>query len=485
MNSRNSLWEKSRKLNWLTFDQTFFPSIPSGAEKLKVDWSQWEEPFKTSYFQYIKIQHSKELAVEGVRNAMQRINSSKQLSRQWLSTLKLHGALLPLAEFAAVIGNLRAARFAPDSAWRITAMFAALDELRHTQIPLRIFQHLVSKDSQFDWVHKFYHSNNWVAIAARHVFDEMLLAANPLEFAIATNFVFETGFTNLQFIGLSALAAETGDAMFEDMVSSMQTDEARHAQIGSAVIDLLDKDLPYVQKMVDKWFWRSWRLFAIATGFSIDYFTPVEHRKISFREFMEEWVLIQFQETLKQYGLKLPWYWELFLEELDYYHHMVYASAYSYRATTWFDFYLPGPQDEEWFMEKYPKSWPPFKPIWQQIRTQWEKADPNYDLGVHSSSIIGFCYLCQVILASGTPFKNNAIVEQTAGIGRVFCSEPCQKLFHDEPERYKNHLDIVNRVLIGEAPGNLMAMLTQYMGLNFDTWGKDSFQGVYPWVKRG
>ena len=38
---------------------------------------------------------------------------------RWLERLKLHAATLPLAEFAAVVGNLRAARFGRDSAWRI------------------------------------------------------------------------------------------------------------------------------------------------------------------------------------------------------------------------------------------------------------------------------------------------------------------------------------------------------------------------------
>ena len=61
-------------------------------------------------------------------------------------------------------------------------------------------------------------------------------ASDAIEFAIATNFVFETGFTNLQFVGLSALAHGVGDRMFEKMVGSIQSDEARHAQIGAPVL---------------------------------------------------------------------------------------------------------------------------------------------------------------------------------------------------------------------------------------------------------
>ena len=43
---------------------------------------------------------------------------------------------------------------------------------------------LVAWDEQFDWTHKFFHTDNWVAIAARHLTDELLLAADPMEFAV-------------------------------------------------------------------------------------------------------------------------------------------------------------------------------------------------------------------------------------------------------------------------------------------------------------
>ena len=90
----------------------------------------------------------------------------------------------------------------------------------------------------------------------------MLLAADAIEFAIQPNFVFETGFTNLQFVALSALAHRADHHMFEKMVASIQSDEARHAQIGDPVLrTLLEHDRANAQYLLDKWFWRSWRLF--------------------------------------------------------------------------------------------------------------------------------------------------------------------------------------------------------------------------------
>ena len=420
-----------------------------------------------------------------MRAAAGRIDDVRRLDRSWLNAVKLHAATLPLAEFAAVVGNLRAARFGRDSAWRTMATLGALDELRHTQIPLLVMHELVSWDSQFDWTHKFFHTNDWIAIAGRHLIDELLLASNPIEFAIGTHVVFETGFTNLQFVGLSSMAHAVGDRMFETMVKSIQTDEARHSQIGHAVLrTVLEHDRGYAQYLVDKWFWRSWLFFAIVTGFAMDYLTPLEHRTQSFKEFMEEWVLDQFQRTLANLGLERPWYWDQFLEALDVYHHMLYASAYTYRATTWFNFTLPGPAEREWLASKYPATWPLMAPVWDRIAARWSQSGPGVEWFSHGVTPVAFCNLCQIVLCGGTPLANTAQTMLYDGRKHIFCSAPCRWIFEQEAERYAHHKDVVARIVAGEAPANLIELVQRYFGLTEDVWGKDVRAGGYPWLER-
>ena len=271
MLSREEWLPLARKLDWdysYVREDEVFPQVISGRPWLPYsEWQKWEESFKTSYREYVENQHDKDMAVYAVRDAVGRLENVQNLARPWINGLKLHAATLPLAEFTATIGNLRSARFGRDSAWRAMACFGALDEFRHTQIPLLLMHELVRWNAQFDWTHKFYHTNNWVAIAARHFFDELTLGQNAIEFQIATNVVLETGFTNLQFVGLASLAHEAGDYTFEKMVTSIQTDEARHAQIGHPVLALVIKHDPeYAQYLVDKWFWRNWHLFSFITG---------------------------------------------------------------------------------------------------------------------------------------------------------------------------------------------------------------------------
>ncbi|PYV37852.1 MAG: toluene monooxygenase [Acidobacteria bacterium] len=487
MLKRDQWLDLARKLDWefsYVDEKEAFPEAASGRPWLpQAKWQGWDEPYRTSYSEYVTNQHAKDASVYAVRDAIGRVEDFQKLDAGWLNAVKLHAATLPLAEFAAVIGNLRAGRFARDSAWRTTATFGALDELRHTQIPLLLMHELVPWDPQFDWTHKFFHSDDWVAIAGRHLVDELLIASNPIEFAIGTNFVFETGFTNLQFIGLASMAHRVGDRMFEKMVQSIQTDEARHAQIGRPVLEtVLKHDPTYAQYLVDKWFWRSWLFFAVVTGFAMDYLTPLRDRTASFKEFVEEWVIDQFQRALSDFGLQRPWYWEQFLSALDIYHHMVYASAYTYRATVWFNFALPGPDERAWLRGKYPSTWDLLDPVWERITERWREAGPGVEWYSHGATPVGFCDLCQLVLCGGTPERNTAEIHVHEGRKYIFCSEPCLWIFKREPERYAAHKDVVKRILAGEAPANLIELVQRYFGLTRFVWGKDVRGGRYPWL---
>jgi toluene monooxygenase system protein A len=489
MLKRDDWLDLARKLDWdfsYVEERAVFPDDLAGTPWLPgAAWRGWDEPYRTTYAEYVSTQSAKEAAVSAVREAVGRVEDFQKLPREWLSALKLHAATLPLAEFAAVVGNLRAVRFGRDSAWRTMASFGALDELRHTQIPLGIMHELIRWDRQFDWTHRFFHSEDWIAIAGRHLVDELLLTANPIELAIGTNFVFETGFTNLQFIGLSSMARATGDRMFETMIKSIQTDEARHAQMGHPVLRVVvEHDRAYAQYLVDKWFWRSWQFFAVVTGFAMDYLTPLAHRTQSFKEFMEEWVLGQFQESLAEFGLAKPWYWDDFLAAVDRYHHMVYASAYTYRATTWFDMVLPGPDERAWLTEKYPGSFPALAPVWDRIEERWRRSGPGVEWYAHGATPVGFCNLCQLVLAGGTTDANRATTLTHGGRKYIFCSAPCRWIFEREPARYAAHKDVVARILAGEAPGNLLELL-RHFGLTDDVWGKDVAGGRYPWLTGG
>src|SRR6201987_2357549 len=217
-----------------------FPEELSGPPWLAHDaWRDWNEAYRTTYREYVANQREKDAAVLGVRAALSKPRLFDDLDPGWVQLVKFHNGTVALAEYAGAIAELRMARFGRDRAWRTMAILGALDEIRHTQIPLLIGHDLLAYDGNFDWTHKAFHTTEWVILAARHLFDDMFLAADAIDLAIQLNFVFETGFTNLQFMAMAAMADRAPHPLFEKTVGSIQTDEARHAQIGHPVLRTL------------------------------------------------------------------------------------------------------------------------------------------------------------------------------------------------------------------------------------------------------
>jgi toluene monooxygenase system protein A len=162
---RDDWLDLARKLDWdysYVREDDAFPEPVSGRPWLShAEWQHWNEAYRTTYAEYVATQSAKDASVQAVREAVGQIEDFAKLDRSWLNGLKIHAATLPFAEFAAVTGNLRAVRFGRDGAWRSMAMLGALDEVRHTQIPLLLMHELLPWDPQFDWTHRFFHTNNW------------------------------------------------------------------------------------------------------------------------------------------------------------------------------------------------------------------------------------------------------------------------------------------------------------------------------------
>ena len=142
--------------------------------------------------------------------------------------------------------------------------------------------------------------------------------------------MFETGFTNLQFVALSALAHDVGDRLFEAMLSSIQTDEARHAQIGGPVLARVVEHGQALRAVPGRQVVLA-QLAAVrgVTGFAMDYLTPLAHRRRRSRSSCEEWILDQFI-LARSTASRGPGTGETFVEELDFAHHSLQLGLYAY-----------------------------------------------------------------------------------------------------------------------------------------------------------
>ena len=173
-------------------DEAVFPDWHAGTGKVPREaWAAWNEPYKTSYAEYVATQREKESAAYAVKAALQRSSIADTLDEGWKSTAKFHYGATALAEYMAALAELRMARFGLAPRWRNMAVFGALDEIRHTQTALYFAHEFVSKDAQFDWAHKAYHSNDWAIIAARGFFDGLMMSPIVVDLSLQLPLTFE------------------------------------------------------------------------------------------------------------------------------------------------------------------------------------------------------------------------------------------------------------------------------------------------------
>ena len=324
---RSEWYDIARETNWtpsFVAESELFPDEMSDPYDVPVEaWETFDEPYKISYRQYVNIQREKDAAAYSVKAALSRQRFYESADVGYLNLIKMHYAAIALSEYAACHSDARMTRFGRAPGMRNMATFGMLDEMRHGQIQLWFPHELVGNDRQFDWAHEAHHSKNWAILAARHSLDDVMMSRDANTTAMMLNFAFEVGLTNIQMIGLANDAANMGDYTFQNLITSIQSDEARHAQIGVPVIEIMIENgkKAEAQYAVDVAFWRIWRIFAIAVGVPMDYYIPLEKRERSFKEYMHEFVITQYERQLRDVGLDRPWYWDLFLDDIENHHH--------------------------------------------------------------------------------------------------------------------------------------------------------------------
>ena len=447
------------------------------------EWEKFDEPYKTSYREYVDMQSRKDADVYSVRAALVRARIYDEADPGWRSILKLHYGVNALGEIGAGIAEAKMARFGKAPGLRNTATFGMLDEIRHQQLQLFFAHELLAKDRQFDWAIKALHTNNWASVAGRLALDDMEICRDAASIPITMSFSLEQGFTNLQFLGLAGDAAKVGDFSFANLISSIQTDESRHAQVGAATLKVLiaNGHKQKAQRLMDIAFWRSWRLFLTLTGPCIDYYTPLEKREQSFREFVDEWIVGQFERSILDLGLDKPWYWDQFIVSTGVHHHGVHLGNWFWRRTLFWDPTAGVTAAERaWLEEKYP-GW---NDTWGR---SWDVITDNVLNGrsdkLNATALPTLCNTCGITIV-GAPYSGGHSFQEypLEYEGRLyhFCTEPCRWVFECEPRRLHDHLSISDRFLAGEIqPQSVEGALT-YMGIDLDDFADDAH--AYSWA---
>ncbi|WP_230970275.1 aromatic/alkene/methane monooxygenase hydroxylase/oxygenase subunit alpha [Nitrogeniibacter aestuarii] len=443
--TRDLGWEPSYEKH-----EDVFPLI--NYEGLKIhDWEKWEDPFRLTMDSYWKYQSEKERKLYAIIDAYNQNNGHLNVTdARYINAMKVFLSAVPSLEYNAHRGFARLGRHMAGVGPQVACQMQAIDELRHAQTQI----HALSNYNRFyNGFHDWKHMNDrlWYLSVPKSFFEDAC-TSGPFEFIIAISFSFEYVLTNLVFVPFVSGAAYNGDMGTMTFGFSAQSDEARHMTLGLEVIKfMLEQDpanLPIVQKWIDKWTWRGVRLLTIV-AMMMDYMLP--KRVMSWKEAWE----IYFEENgmslfkdLARYGVKVPDCVEQIKKEKNHISHQAWTTFYAAAPMTNFHTWVPSDEELDWLSEKYPETFDQYyRPRFEFFREQAEKGERFVN-----PNLPQLCQVCQIPMLFTEPDEpTQTAYRQSEHKGEKyhFCSDHCQHIFDDEPEKYVEAWLPVHQIMQG------------------------------------
>jgi hypothetical protein len=194
-------------------------------------------------------------------------------------------------------------------------------------------------------------------------------------------------------------------------------------------------DISTVQRWVDKWFWRSFRLLPRVAMLQ-DYMMP--KRAGSWREswdtYVEAPVEALFAE-LAPYGLKKPSGWQAACAAKDHLSHQAWNAFYGYGDALAFHTWVPSNEELEWLDRQYPNTFD----RWYRPRLAYYAQREAAGQRFHNHSLPMQCQVCQQPMMFTEPGDGRWIAYREThhhDESFHFCSDQCETIFTNEPEKY-------------------------------------------------
>lgn len=456
-------------------------------EGIKIhDWDKWEDPFRLTMDSYWKYQAEKEKKLYAIIDAFSQNNGHLNVSDgRYINAIKLFLTAVTPIEYGAHRGFAMLGRQFRGAGTRVACQMQAIDELRHCQTQVHTLSHY---NKYFNGFHSWPQNYDRVwYLAVPKSFTNDAMSAGPFEFLVSISFSFEYVLTNLLFMPFMSGAAYNGDMATVTFGFSAQSDEARHMTLGlEAIKFILEQDpdnVPIVQKWIDKWFWRGYRLLTLV-GTMMDYMLP--KKIMSWREGWE----IYFEQNggtlfsdLERYGIRMPKYWEDTVKEKEHITHQTWAALYQYCWAAGFHTWLPKLEEMEWLEKESPES---FNEIYKPRFEEWralEKEGKRW----YNTSLPCLCQTCQLPMMFteiDNPTKLRLRESEFEGENYQFCSDGCKDIFDDEPQKYVQANIPVQKILKGEGGGPAPEDVVKWAHFNpdSDTGGYEDSMDAKNWT---
>ncbi|HEY0252357.1 MAG TPA: aromatic/alkene/methane monooxygenase hydroxylase/oxygenase subunit alpha [Kofleriaceae bacterium] len=460
----------TRDLGWEPTFQTKEKLYPqASAEGIHIhDWNAFEDPFRLTMDAYWKFQAEKEKKLYAVIDSFAQNNGQLGITdARYLNAVKIFLTGVTPLEYNAHRGYARLARQFEGTGAAVACQMQALDELRHAQTQVHTLSHY---NKYFDGLHEWpqMFDRVWYLSVPKSFFEDAM-SAGPFEYIVAVSFAFEYVLTNLLFVPFMSGAAYNGDLATVTFGFSAQSDESRHMTLGLEMLKFLveqdERNVPIVQRWIDKWFWRGYRLLALVAAM-MDYMLP--KRVMSWAEawemYFEEGAGALFKD-LERYGLRMPKYHEHATAEKAHLSHQVWGVLYNYTHAAAIHTWVPEKDEQAWLAAKYPES---FDKLYRPRFDMWEQMQKD-DKRFYNNALPQLCNVCQIPMIFTEPGDPTTIcfrVSEYEGQKFHTCSDGCRDIFEHEPAKYAQAWLPVHQIFQGNCGGPTVPDVLHWYGID-------------------
>ena len=436
-----SLVETHDRVKDFDWEPSYSTPVEHYPTKYKIP-GKTRDPFRHLVRDYLSMEQEKDdRQYGGLEDALARSGAPAKADMGWMEVMKLALPIVSYAEYGALKCQAQLSDTVENPELRQGYLFQMQDEIRHINQQLylaRYFARHAPDPEGFNNGMKVRNSNIFFR-AGRSCF-ETFFNGDPIECSLSLQVVGETAYTNPLFVALTEVAALNGDQATPSVFLSIQSDESRHMANGYATLAAVLSEAEnheFLQADLDRVFWRNHVFLDPLLATVYDYFG--KERTSSYHEKWTEWVAEDWVGSyigrLEPYGLKPPRWFDQAVARSP---HLGHASAMT-AAAAWPFMFWRFPQlndaDFEWFEEKYPGWNNDHGTFWQVYQTLCHPAEGMFPFQLLAERP-PICQLCHMPCVYP---KIDETTLRTAGYNGSlypFCSEACEFIFFEEPERY-------------------------------------------------
>ncbi len=404
--------------------------------------SKTKDPFRHLVRDYVSMEQEKDDRQYGaMEDALARSGAPAKAEGRWMEIMKAALPILSFGEYAAMKSCGQLIETVENAELRQGYMAQMLDEVRHTNQELYLNRYFAKHaEDPEGFAQGLQAKGTNIFNRAGRAALEGFFVGDPIEGALNLQVVAETAYTNPIFVAMTEVAATNGDQATPSVFLSIQSDEARHMANGYSTLAAVvsePENLEHLQKDFDRAFWRQHAFIDPFLGVVYDYFQ--KERSSSYKEKWDEWIaedwIGSYIGKLEPFGLKVPRWYEDAKERMTWIGHSAALLAFSAWPLQFWRFDPLTDKDFEWFESKYPGWYDQFGFFWEGYR---ELTDPGMGASTLSlfESMPPLCRVCHMPTIFPRIDTNTARVQMHEGRKLPFCSEACQFIFNEDPQRY-------------------------------------------------